>query len=65
MTEPTAYYYAPIVEIVCTEAPVDTVTTVHRNELRLSKPRSNYFQSQVAWSQKKAINDVKDLHETF
>ena len=58
--EPPPDNYIPLVDAISIEAQVDTVATVKRDKLRLSKRRSTCVQSRVTQSQKKAINDVDD-----
>ena len=62
--EPPPDYYVPLADTACTEAPVETVAAVQRDELRLSKRRSACVQSHVTQSHKKAITEARDWHET-
>ena len=57
--EPPQGYYAPLVETVRTEAPVDIVAAVQLGGLRLSERRSACVQSHVTRSQKKAISEAR------
>ena len=61
---PTSEHHVPMHIPLSTKPPTEAIATVNNNELRLTKRRSACVQSHVPQSQKRAINDARDWHET-
>ena len=61
---PSLDNYVPLPKTIYTDALVNTIATVERDEFRLRKLKPICVQSHVAQSQKEVIIDTKDWHDT-